>query len=176
MLEAELQDLDIILASHLTTHIFPDEDVDAAEVMMDPTLHGLTRYVEAADQDRILEAEAAALEEEIESCDNDLAWIIYQEEDDFDEDEEDDVPIALLVEQNAVALEKDIKCLLEKKENWMVVIPTHTADCERAFSCLKRVKTRLRSKLTAENLNHPLMVRIEGPDLSEFNFDEAVEV
>ncbi|CAH1242415.1 TIGD4 [Branchiostoma lanceolatum] len=117
MLEAELQDLDIILASHLTTHIFPDEDVDAAEVMMDPTLHGLTRYVEAADQDRILEAEAAALEEEIESCDNDLAWIIYQEEDDFDEDEEDDVPIALLVEQNAVALEKDIKCLLEKKEN-----------------------------------------------------------
>ncbi|CAH1277447.1 Hypp9637 [Branchiostoma lanceolatum] len=60
--------------------------------------------------------------------------------------------------------------------NRMVVIPTHTADCERALFCLKRVKTRLRSKLTAENPNHLLMVRIEEPDLSEFNFDEAVEV
>ncbi|CAH1266636.1 Hypp3462 [Branchiostoma lanceolatum] len=115
MLEAELQDLDIILANHLTTHILLDEEVDAAEVMMDPTLHGLTKYVEAADQARILEAEAAALGEEIESCENDLAWIVYQEEDDFDEDEEDDVPIALL-QQNAAALEEDIKCFLEKKE------------------------------------------------------------
>ncbi|CAH1242490.1 Hypp6763 [Branchiostoma lanceolatum] len=113
MLEAELRDLDNIQAFHLTTHILPDEEVDAAEVMMDPTLHGLTRYVEAADQDRILEAEAAALEEEIESSEGDLAWIIYQEEDDFDEDEEYDVPISLLVEQNAVELVEDIKCLIE---------------------------------------------------------------
>ncbi|CAH1248628.1 Hypp8324 [Branchiostoma lanceolatum] len=115
LLEAELQDLDIILANHLTTHILLDEEVDAAEVMMDPTLHGLTKYVEAADQARILEAEAAALTEEIESCENDLTWIFYQEEDDFDEDEEDDVPIALL-QQNAVELEEDIKCFLEKKD------------------------------------------------------------
>ncbi|XP_066298487.1 zinc finger protein 862-like [Branchiostoma lanceolatum] len=59
--------------------------------------------------------------------------------------------------------------------NRMMVIPAHTADCERAFSCLKRVKTRLRSQLTDANLNHLLMVRIEGPDISDFNFDEAVE-
>ena len=59
--------------------------------------------------------------------------------------------------------------------NRMVVIPAHTADCERAFSALKRVKTRLRSTLTAKNLNHLLMVRIEGPDISQFNFDQAVE-
>ncbi|CAH1242171.1 Hypp6481 [Branchiostoma lanceolatum] len=38
-----------------------------------------------------------------------------------------------------------------------------------------RVKTRLRSTLTAENPNHLLMVRMEGPDLSELNFDEALE-
>ncbi|CAH1242822.1 GAK [Branchiostoma lanceolatum] len=57
--------------------------------------------------------------------------------------------------------------------NRMMVIPAHTADCERAFSCLKRVKTRLRSQLTDANLNHLLMVRIEGPDISDFNFDEA---
>ncbi|CAH1242417.1 Hypp6680 [Branchiostoma lanceolatum] len=56
----------------------------------------------------------------------------------------------------------------------MVVIPAHTADCERAFSCLKRLKTRLRSALTAENLNHLLMARIEGPDLSDFNIDGAL--
>ncbi|KAI8481626.1 hypothetical protein Bbelb_406270 [Branchiostoma belcheri] len=112
MLEADLQDIDLILASHLAMHILPDEEVDPAEVMMDPNLHGLTRYVEAVDQARIHEAEAAALEEEIESCENDLAWIIYKGGDDSDEDDDDDST----VEQNAAALEEDIKCLLEKKQ------------------------------------------------------------
>ncbi|KAI8517505.1 Gypsy retrotransposon integrase-like protein 1 [Branchiostoma belcheri] len=50
-----------------------------------------------------------------------------------------------------------------------VVIPAHTA-----FSCLKRVKTTLRSTLTASNLDHLLTVRIEGPEVQDVNFDQAV--
>ncbi|CAH1242606.1 ZNF862 [Branchiostoma lanceolatum] len=56
----------------------------------------------------------------------------------------------------------------------MVVIPVHTADCERAFSTLKRVKTRLRSTLTTANLNHLLRISIEGPAIANFDFDRAV--
>lgn len=56
----------------------------------------------------------------------------------------------------------------------MVVIPVHTADCERAFSTLKRVKTRLRSTLTNTNLNHLLRIRIEGPAIDSFDFDKAL--
>ena len=63
---------------------------------------------------------------------------------------------------------------IQKLYNRMVVIPAHTADCERAFSCLKRVKTRLRSSLTAAHLNNLLTVRMEGPEIQAFNFDEAV--
>ncbi|XP_078587207.1 zinc finger protein 862-like [Branchiostoma floridae x Branchiostoma japonicum] len=56
----------------------------------------------------------------------------------------------------------------------MVVIPVHTADCERAFSTLKRVKTRLRSTLTTANLNHLLRISIMGPAMDSFDFDKAV--
>ena len=56
----------------------------------------------------------------------------------------------------------------------MVVIPVHTADCERAFSTLKRVKTRLRSTMTNATLNHLLRISIEGPAIDQFDFDKAV--
>ncbi|XP_056450414.1 uncharacterized protein LOC130385760 isoform X1 [Gadus chalcogrammus] len=49
----------------------------------------------------------------------------------------------------------------------MVVIPVHTADCERAFSTLKRVKTRLRSTMTNATLNHLLRISIEGPAIDK---------
>jgi hypothetical protein len=35
-----------------------------------------------------------------------------------------------------------------------LTLPIHTADCERAFSTMRRVKTRLRSEMTNKTLNH----------------------
>ncbi|KAI8487153.1 hypothetical protein Bbelb_349510 [Branchiostoma belcheri] len=53
---------------------------------------------------------------------------------------------------------------------------TPTADCERAFSTLKRVKTRLRSRLKTSTLNNLLKISIDGPHIDDFNFEEAATV
>ena len=57
-----------------------------------------------------------------------------------------------------------------------LTLPIHTADCERAFSTMRRVKSRLRSETKNETLNHCMPISIEGPPpLEEFDFDSAVE-
>ncbi|KAJ8043554.1 hypothetical protein HOLleu_10692 [Holothuria leucospilota] len=56
-----------------------------------------------------------------------------------------------------------------------LVIPVSTADCERGFSTLKRIKTPLRNRLTEETLKCLLFISIEGPEFSEFDFDTAVD-
>lgn len=50
-----------------------------------------------------------------------------------------------------------------------------TAKCERVFSSLKLLKTRLRSSLTQDNLRSQLQIMVEGPSLSEFKPDLAIE-
>ena len=44
-----------------------------------------------------------------------------------------------------------------------LVILVSTADCERAFSALKRIKTRLPNRLTQKTLNNLATISIEGP-------------
>ncbi len=53
-----------------------------------------------------------------------------------------------------------------------LTIPFSTADCERAFSTMKRVKTPLRNRLKTTTLDWLLRISIEGPDLKDF--DKAV--
>ena len=52
--------------------------------------------------------------------------------------------------------------------------PNSIIDCERAFSTMKRIKTRLRSQMTNVTLNH-CRVSMEGLPLIEFNFDKCVD-
>ena len=54
----------------------------------------------------------------------------------------------------------------------LMVIPVSTADSERSFSTLKRVKTSLRSRMTNKTLNALLTISIDGPSVSDF--DRAV--
>ena len=54
-------------------------------------------------------------------------------------------------------------------------IPFSTADCERAFSAMKRVKTPLRNRLKTSTLDCLLRISIEGPNLNDFDFDLAVK-
>ena len=56
-----------------------------------------------------------------------------------------------------------------------LTLPISTADCERAFSTMRRIKTRLRSEMNNATLNHCMRISIEGPPLQEFDFDTAVE-
>jgi len=55
-------------------------------------------------------------------------------------------------------------------------IPMSSADCERGFSALKRIKTRLWNRLSNRILNHLLMISIEGPMLEEFDFEKAADI
>ncbi|XP_030281580.1 zinc finger protein 862-like [Sparus aurata] len=56
----------------------------------------------------------------------------------------------------------------------LMVIPVSTADSEGAFSTLKRVKARLRSRMTNKTLNALLTISIDGPSVNDFDFDRAV--
>ncbi|KAJ8043866.1 hypothetical protein HOLleu_11156 [Holothuria leucospilota] len=53
-----------------------------------------------------------------------------------------------------------------------LIIPASTADCERGFSKLKIIKTRLRSRMSHKTLNS-LMASIEGPTVQEFQYAKA---
>ena len=54
-------------------------------------------------------------------------------------------------------------------------IPFSTADCEHAFSAMKRVKTPLQNRLKTSTLGCLLRISIEGPDFNDFDFDLAVK-
>ena len=45
-----------------------------------------------------------------------------------------------------------------------LVIPMSTADCERGFSALRRIKIDLRNRLSSKVLNALMAILIEGPE------------
>ena len=53
----------------------------------------------------------------------------------------------------------------------MMALPVGTASVERSFSQMKLIKTRLRSCLSDLNLEHLMKIAIEGPQLTEVDFD-----
>ena len=55
-----------------------------------------------------------------------------------------------------------------------LLLPIATADCERGFSAMNRIKTSPRNRLKAETLEQ-LMFIIEGPPLKNFEFDRAAD-
>ena len=56
-----------------------------------------------------------------------------------------------------------------------LILPISTAECERSFSAMKRVKTELRNRLITTTLDHLLRISISGPDLKDYDFDRAVD-
>ena len=57
--------------------------------------------------------------------------------------------------------------------NVLLTLPLSTADCERGFSVLKRIKTEVRNSLGPVNLNWAMLVAIEGAPIEEFDFDKC---
>lgn len=55
-------------------------------------------------------------------------------------------------------------------------LPFSTAKVERTFSVLKAIKTERRTSLNSSTLEDLLEVKLEGPPLSEFSADAAVEL
>ena len=56
------------------------------------------------------------------------------------------------------------------------LVPVSTAECERAFSSMKRVKTELRNRLKTSTLDCLMRISIEGPPSSDFNFERAADI
>ena len=57
-----------------------------------------------------------------------------------------------------------------------LTLPVSTATVERSFSDMKQVKTRLRSRLLPESLDHLMRVAIEGPNIKDVNFDKVADI
>ena len=51
----------------------------------------------------------------------------------------------------------------------------HSVDCERGFSAMGRIKTKLRSRLTNHALNSLMFISIEGCDIPNFDFDAVLK-
>ena len=79
---------------------------------------------------------------------------------------------------------QDVMSIVVKKENLAelfpnlaliaLLIPTSTADCERGFSTLKRIKTPLRNRLS-NAITVPLMfISIECPSLVNYDFNAVL--
>ena len=60
--------------------------------------------------------------------------------------------------------------------NIMVTLPVGTATVERSFSHMKMVKSRLRNRLSDENLDKLLRIAIEGPELESVDFEEVLDI
>ena len=56
------------------------------------------------------------------------------------------------------------------------ILPISTAECERCFSAMKRVKTVLRNRLETDTLERLLRICLEGPPLVDFNFEKAADL
>ena len=54
-----------------------------------------------------------------------------------------------------------------------MIIPVSTADCERGFSAVKRIKTDLRNRLKTHTLDCLVRISVEGPEVDHFDFDSA---
>ena len=57
-----------------------------------------------------------------------------------------------------------------------LTVPMSSVDCERGFSRQNLIKTRIRSALHPIILDRHLKISIEGPPISEFDFDKAFEI
>ena len=56
------------------------------------------------------------------------------------------------------------------------VIPVSTAECERSFSAIKRIKSVLRNRLKTTTLDCLMRISIEGPSITDFNFDRVANI
>ncbi len=60
--------------------------------------------------------------------------------------------------------------------NITMALPVGTATVERSFSQMKLIKTLLRSRLSDSNLEHLMKISIEGPPLTDVDFNAILDI
>lgn len=56
----------------------------------------------------------------------------------------------------------------------VMVLPVHTAECERGFSLMKRIKSDWRSCLGPSTLSDQMMIKLSGITMASFEPDRAI--
>ena len=57
-----------------------------------------------------------------------------------------------------------------------LILPIHTADCERGFSKQNLIKSKSRNRIEDAALNGLMMISIEGRPLEEFDFTQSLSI
>lgn len=65
---------------------------------------------------------------------------------------------------------------LSKLASIALTLPISTADCERGFSTMNRIKTNPRNRLKTTTLDMLIRLSSEGPSMDTFDYDSAVSV
>ena len=60
--------------------------------------------------------------------------------------------------------------------NILMALPVGTTSVEQSFSKMKLLKSRLRSRLSDSNFEHLMKIPIEGPQLTNVNFDGILDI
>ena len=90
----------------------------------------------------------------------------------------DSLPLRTLSTQEVMALLVQKEDLADLFPNLFrvaligLLIPSSTADCERGFSALKRIKSPRRNRFSNAITVQLLFIAIEGPTVADFVFDE----
>ena len=57
-----------------------------------------------------------------------------------------------------------------------IVIPVSSAPCERGFSVQNSIKNKVRNKLNPTRLNRLMFIKLVGPDIESFDFNQAARM
>ena len=80
------------------------------------------------------------------------------------------------VEMEISGAYKDIFPEMFKLLDILLTLPVGTASVECSFSQMKLVKTRLRNRITDDNLARLMRIAIEGPELTVVDFDKILDI
>jgi hypothetical protein len=64
--------------------------------------------------------------------------------------------------------------LIDRLFRLLVTLPVSTTSAERAFSCLKIIKTRLRNKMENDYLDNSLLIHIGGEIMRNYTYNDIV--
>ena len=65
---------------------------------------------------------------------------------------------------------------LSKLATIAALVPVSIAECERSFSAMNRIKMELRNRLKTTTLSCLMRISIEGPSVSDFDYERAADI
>ena len=74
---------------------------------------------------------------------------------------------------NGVGITKQMFSEVDKLLRLYFTVPVTTCTAERSFSCLRRIKTYLRSSMTEERLNNVILLHVHKDETDQLDLEEV---